>query len=241
MTRRLDTRQAPRLDSLSNVGQLSSSIRELRGGTVELKCELVESLAREQKRLALLLHDTLAQSLTAARIHARLAKKKLANSPDSAPSLDELERVLESSVQELQLLMRWLRAPAFDSVGLVSALTELAGLASTLVPTQFEPPGAELDADRAVELQLLRVTQVILFDIVRRPKTERVTVSLRSEEEGVVLRIDAGGGEVCSGASASLLEAEIEAIGGTFAVDEEKPSDAGIGATRVECRLPKHL
>jgi glucose-6-phosphate-specific signal transduction histidine kinase len=241
MTRRLDTRHAPRIDSLSKVADLSSSIRELRGGSVELKCELVESLAREQKRLALLLHDTLAQSLTAARIHARLAKKKLASTPEGAPVLDDLERILESSVGELQLLMRWLRAPEVDSVGFVSALTELTGLASTLVPTHFEPPRAELDTDRAIELQLVRVAQLTLFDIIRRRTAECVTVSLRSEEEDVVLCIHERGGEACSGASASILEAEVQAIGGAFDVHDEKPSGAGRGATRVVCRLPKHL
>lgn len=241
MTKRLDRLDAPRFDAVPNGGALSSSIREVRGSSVALKNEMIESLVREQKRLAGLLHDTLAQSLTAARIHARLAKKKLANAPAGAPVLDELERILESSVEELQFLMRWLRASDVDSSGLVPALMELTAFASTKVPARFEPPSGALDADRCVELELFRVAQLTLFEVLQRRTAESVTVALRTEEDGVVLSIHECGGDVGSETWVSLLEAEVEAIGGTLAVQKEKRSDGTASGTRLVCRLPKHL
>lgn len=241
MTKRPDTLDAPRVDSMPSGARFPSSIREVRGASVALKNEMVESLASDQKRFARLLHDTLAQSLTAARIHARLAKKKLTNAPGGAPVLDELERILESSVEELQFLMRWLRAPNVDSPGLVPALRELTALASTKVPAHFEPPRGAVDADRSVELELFRVAQLTLLDVLQRRTAESVTVALRTEEDGVVLSIHECGGDVCSETWVSLLEAEVEAIGGALAVQKEKRSDGTASGTRLVCRLPKHL
>lgn len=239
MTKRLGTPQGPRIDSLAKVASLAPLAE--RADTIQIKRELVESLAREQKRFAQMLHDTLAQSLTAARIHARLAKKKLSGAADTPSGLEELERVVETAVNELQWLMLWHRAADFDSYELVPALECLADLTSGRVPTQFDPPGVEFDADRAVELQMVRVAQVTLLDILARRTAQSATLSLCCEADELVLCIDECGSEPSPVSWASLLKAEIAAIGGTFAVVEAKPMRAGPAITRVVCRLPKRL
>lgn len=238
MTRVPEAPSAP-AELMTKIAELSGALATEREERVRLERVLAQALAKEQQRVAELLHDSLTQSLTAARIHARLCKRQLQSGVCEPEGLDELERVLEISVDELQGLMRWLRSSELETTRLEAALADLAAFAAIKVPTRFIAPKVPIVADRAIELQLLRVAQLTLFDIVRHRTADAVVLILASDGPHVVLTVQEHAASPTPRAWNSLLEQEVTAIRGayTFQAGDANPP----GGASVVCRLPARL
>ncbi|MGW0608209.1 HAMP domain-containing sensor histidine kinase [Streptomyces sp. NPDC002640] len=247
LTRRMATvdllRPGQRLPE-SGTGEVADVIRTFNAMLERLEQERVASSARvlsaqesERRRVAQELHDEVGQSMTA----VLLALKRAADTADP-PLRDELRQIQEAtrgSLDEVRRLLRRLRPGVLEDLGLVSALTALAGdfATHTGLTVRRDFAGDLQPLDPTTELVLYRVAQESLTNAARHADAETVTVRLRRDPDAVELAVtDDGRGirRLCEGAGIRGMRERALLVGASL---EVVPGPNG-GGTTVRLTVP---
>jgi two-component system, NarL family, sensor histidine kinase UhpB len=136
----------------------------------------------ERQRLAQELHDELGQSLTAIKVMAVTATHERANIPGIAESIshicDHLMQVVRSMMQQLHPLI-------LSELGLKAAVEDLVLHYSARHPEltlDLTCDDQVDDLEQAITIQLYRVVQECLTNIVRHAQADKVTIDLAIEQ-----------------------------------------------------------
>jgi PAS domain S-box-containing protein len=201
---------------------------------------LVSAVEEERARIAEDIHDDSIQAITAAGMRLQILRRTIAD-PGALELLGELEETIQLAIARLRHLLFELRPPALEDEGLSAAvamyLDETAGDAETryrLDDRLTSQPAAET---RTI---LYRIVQEALANIRKHAAAPAVTVLLREQDGGYLVRVaDDGVGFVPESAPlpghlglASMRE-RVALAGGWLRVD----STPGQGTT-VEVWLP---
>ena len=139
----------------------------------------------ERKRIARGLHDEVGQVLTGVLL--QLDAVEADTSGDVARAKESVRHALE----EVRRISQELRPEMLEHLGLTSALTELSRsfdrLPGIRVESRIDREPYVLAPD--VELAIYRIAQESLTNVVRHAHASKVTLTLGSEAENVVLRI----------------------------------------------------
>jgi len=144
----------------------------------------------ERLRLARELHDDTIQSLIALKQRVQLARmphKK--GSP--IPELEELEGLIEQTIDDLRRTTRALRPIYLEDLGLVAALEMLVretGQSSGL-PIDFNASGTEHRLPADVELALYRMVQEALNNAVHHAQARDISLRIEFTPQSVKLEI----------------------------------------------------
>jgi signal transduction histidine kinase len=147
----------------------------------------------ERLRLARELHDDTIQSLIALKQRAQLAHMAKKGSP--APELEELETLIEQTIDDLRRTTRALRPIYLEDLGLVAALEMLAretGQGSGL-PVEFSSSGSERRLPPEAELALYRMAQEALNNAVHHAQAQHITICINFSSQVPVLEISDDG------------------------------------------------
>jgi signal transduction histidine kinase len=195
----------------------------------------VAAIDAEREGTAQLLHDTLAQSLNAARLYARVTRDTLQRTcPEASTTFAELEKVIQSAADEFQGLVRWLRPAQLEGADLVAALEDLCQLVSRTVPCELRCPKDPIEAAAESKAELLRIAQLALHAMVQWRQTNAVELELGFDDTHLVLALRAATERPLPNDREALLTARARMNGGTFQIQHE----VGRGSTWT-CRLPK--
>jgi two-component system sensor histidine kinase UhpB len=193
---------------------------------------------RERLRVARELHDEIGQTLTAVTLQAERAADNGAADPTA-----ELRRIADDirhSLDDVRRIARELRPEALDDLGLINALITLCSRVSAQgalrVERELEAGLPKLESD--VELVIYRVAQESLTNIVRHAHASRATVSLKAQNEAVILLVRDDGrglpGELPKGtAGLGGMRERALLVGGRLTIRSEP--DHG---TEVELEVP---
>lgn len=185
---------------------IERQLQQLTGRMLRLQDE-------ERRRIARELHDGLAQEIFALTIDLAHLEAQLSDSPaDLRSLLNESLALGEQALQEVRTISYLLHPPLLEQAGLVSAVRcYLEGF------TRRSGIEAEFEVDEGIgrlgieiETALFRIVQEGLANIARHASSARARVSLRKEEEQVILRIEDFG---CGLPSALPRSAENEVLG----------------------------
>lgn len=171
---------APALDALGLAVQLQHS----REGIVSAREE-------ERRRIRRELHDGLGSALAGIALTLEAAS----NSPGSEIDvlIDDARDQTHAAVADVRRIVRDLRPPALDDLGLVGALRAHADkLAPLRVELDVDPDLTALPA--AVETAFYRVACEALTNVVRHARAGRCWVTLHVGDGEVELRIEDDGG-----------------------------------------------
>jgi len=194
----------------------------------------VATIDAHQQELAQLLHDTLAQSLNAARMYARVTRGAVERAcPDASETAATLEAALRDAAEELQGLIRWLRPARLEDADLAARLAELSELASRTLPCEFRCK-TQVRAAPEVEAEVLRIAQLALHGLVRRSGATASQLDLDVDQEGLVLSLRASGATAVP-SEWQRLEPRAAMFGGRV---EARQDHESVGLT---CRLPSRL
>ncbi len=219
----------------AQIAELTRELESERAARQARERALLEAVDSEQQRLAQLLHDTSSQSLSAARIYARVTRDVVHRiSPEAATAVMRLEQVLQTAADELQALMRWLRPARLDGLELIAALEDLSQLASRTMPCEFRCPATTIDADVESQAELLRIAQLALHTSMRRSSGQTMACVLQVDARHLVLEMRASWQRPLPGDLEELLAERARVMDGSFTVQDER----GPGCT-LTCRLPK--
>ena len=210
---------------------------------VAIARDISERIELERERIGREIHDGLGQRLTALTMLVTSIEKKTAarNAPE-AVKLRELLSHLNETATEAQTLARGLApVPEFQG-GLATALKSLTQSINESAKIQCElklsrPASVK---DRALALQLYRITQEAVNNAVKHAKARNIAVELTTRRGLIQLKVsDDGKGIVPSklahgGAGMHIMRYRADIIGATLNVQSEK----GKGTT-VTCTLPK--
>jgi two-component system, NarL family, sensor histidine kinase UhpB len=194
--------------------------------------------AQEAERVGIArdLHDEVGQVLTGVLLQLNSIAE---TAPEHRTDLDEARRSVRRALDEVRRISSELRPEMLEHLGLVSALTELA-------TTFARVAGVRVDRDFAtslpklapeVELAVYRIAQEGLTNIVRHAEASRVTITLDSGHDSVVLRVvddgrGFGGDPVEHGGLRSMRERAL-LVGGALAIKE-----APTGGVEIRLEVP---
>ena len=144
----------------------------------------------ERHRLARELHDETIQSLIALNQRVQFAQMNI-DEDSMTDQLDEIQKMTETTIQDLRRLTRALRPLYLDDLGLVAALDMLARETrdTTTIPVDFQRSGRERRLPAEVELTLYRMAQEGLSNIQRHAQAMRASLQIEFTPQQVVLTI----------------------------------------------------
>lgn len=194
--------------------------------------------AQEAERVGIArdLHDEVGQVLTGVLLQLNSIAE---TAPQHRTDLDEARQSVRRALDEVRRISSELRPEMLEHLGLVSALTELATtfarVAGVGVDRGFATSLPKLTPE--VELAVYRIAQESLTNIARHAEATRVTITLDSGRDSVVLRVaDDGrgfrGAPVEHGGLRSMRERAL-LVGGALAI-----KDAPEGGVEVRLEVP---
>ena len=223
----------------ARVTERTEELTESRQRLRALGAELTVTEQRERQRLAVALHDELAQLLYLIEINLNLAKQQPMQ-PPLAKIITEVEEVTNKAMTYTRTLMSQLSPPALFQSGLPMALQWLAEqiqqhnlFVSLQVKTEI-PTMPEAQA-----LLLLQSSRELLFNCVKHAKTHEATITLEQVDGSLCIQIsDQGAGfdladaskkahSPTSGFGLSSIRERMLSLGGRF----ELESSPGNGTT----------
>jgi signal transduction histidine kinase len=146
----------------------------------------------ERTRLAQELHDTVEQTLTGIALQLDTAAKLYQSKPENALNHLELARNLMSKSQiEMRRSVWDLRRRALEQFDLSGALQESARQIThgTGIEIQLETTGPVQALPEVVEVNLLRIGQEALTNVIKHSKASQVNIELAFGPQQVVLQV----------------------------------------------------
>jgi len=150
----------------------------------------------ERTRLAQELHDTVEQTLTGIALQLDTAAKLYESKPDNALNHLELARNLMAKSQiEMRRSVWDLRRRALEQFDLSGALRESARQIThgTPIQVELETSGPVQALPEVVEVNLLRIGQEALTNVIKHSKASRVKIELAFGPQQVALQIKDNG------------------------------------------------
>ena len=223
------------------------NIRERRLADAKLKKltqRVFDAQEEERGRVARELHDGISQILVGVRYALDVARRRLAQGDARASeTLDKGIDNLSSAIQEVRRISRDLRPGVLDDLGLgpaLKALVEDFG-SRTGIETGFETVVFRNRLDEDAKIALYRIAQEALTNIERHADATKVTVMVRGQSNGAIMRIRDNGrgivrrdsdGNPTSGLGLRNMQERIEQLQGSLRVISGKTG------TVIEARVP---
>lgn len=205
----------------------------------QLEQAILETSAREQRRIGQDLHDGLGQHLTGVAFLSKVHEQKLADrSLPEAADAAKIVGLVNEAIYKTRQLARGLLPVLSDSFGLMSALQQWASEVEELfhIECRFECEEPVLNLDETCATHLYHVAQEAVHNAIEHGRAAHILIGLSAgEDEGALTVLDDGSGipEVCpnpSGIGLRTMKYRAEMIGGSLRV--ERRADRG---TRVTC------
>jgi len=187
------------------------------------------AVVEERQRIARELHDSVTQSLYSASLYINAAKMALSKGKDEvvAENLQELHNMTREAMLDMRLLIFELHPPILETEGLVTALqTRLESVeARSGIQAEFNVVG-EQRLPLSVEIELYRIAQEALTNVVKHAKAQQVSVYMQFDDDSFRMKVwDNGVGfdskkmNQSGGRGLSGIQERIERINGQLYVE----------------------
>lgn len=143
----------------------------------------LESQEQERKRIGADLHDSLGSLLWGAKVNASFIQKSIGMNESTTASYQELNQILDESIESVRRIAWELTPEAFHYSGLSASVTKLCDrLDGKGIKISFEEEGSRLwNDDRA--LQAFRVVQELVSNAVKHSGAASLSISMKWIEE----------------------------------------------------------
>jgi PAS domain S-box-containing protein len=204
------------------VAQRTQELAESRARLRALVAELTMTEERERRRLAVDLHDTLAQSLAVVNLYLWRVRELLGDQAHGASFkevLGNLETTVDDSIKYTRSLIAELSPPVLYDLGLPAAfrwLGEQMGRHGLRVEVDGPAEGFSLAQDDAVFL--FQCARELLWNVVKHGVTDRATVAYGRDGDRMSLAVSDNG----KGFDAQTMRANFDGRGhfGLFSIRE---------------------
>ena len=178
---------------------LEAEVLERRDAQQQIKAlfgRLVSSQEDERRRIARDIHDDFGQQITALRLSLELLRATVKDNAAAVKQVERTTQLAEEFDRSIDSLTGDLRPMSLDDLGLPAALENLLKGWSERTGVTAELACAENNSRRlppAIEVNLYRVTQEALHNVVKHAHATRVSVELRVGDDHTMLVIKDNG------------------------------------------------
>jgi PAS domain S-box-containing protein len=161
-----------------------------------LENELLEITEKERRRIALDLHDDLGQKLAGVALMTKgLALKLAKRSAEEASEAAKINSLVQETMSHASDLAHDLATLDLATKDLPTALSDLAARAEELfrISCKFGATGEAPVLEPGMVTQLYKVAQEALTNAIKHGKAKRVTISLRTGPDKLVLEVQNNG------------------------------------------------
>ncbi|WP_353828932.1 sensor histidine kinase [Agromyces sp. SYSU T0242] len=231
---RLDSAQSEALEPVC--AQLAAVLhgRRLARELDRSRRALLAAREDERRRIRDDLHDELGPTLAAATLTLGAAEREAAHDPGAAVHLvGEARQQVTHAVDDVRRIVRGLRPPALDDIGLVGAVRAYADAMTG--PVRVEVKGTTPALSAATEAAAYAIALEAISNAVRHSGGSRCTVSLEFDAGQLVLRVaDDGHGPGTGGVGvgSESMARRARELGGRLEVS------GGTTGTTVVARIP---
>jgi len=196
------------------------------GSESSLSAKLLEAQDDERRKISRELHDSVGQSLTAAKIGLAKLKKKI--KATELASLTEIEEMVDEALTEVRTVSYLLHPPTLDLMGLRTSIVWLAeGFEErTGISTAVEGPELLPQFETAIETALFRIVQESLTNVHKHATASAVTISIAVASDEFQLKIHddgAGFGDSCrEGVGIGGMRERLKELNGSLEVRSSK-------------------
>ncbi|MDT7741974.1 MAG: hypothetical protein QOE59_1052, partial [Actinomycetota bacterium] len=212
--------------------------RALADDVATSRTAIVAAREEERRRLRRDLHDGLGPVLTGIGYRADAARNLVPTDPDRATDLlAALRGDVAEAIEDVRRLVRALRPPSRDELGLRGALLRHFEAASTAGVVVLEHPGMLPSLPAAVEAAAYRIATEGVVNAVRHARPAHVVVGLAVADRGLEVTVadDGAGGEAwVPGVGLTAMRERADEVGGRL---EAGPRPEG-GRVRAWLPLP---
>jgi signal transduction histidine kinase len=209
--------------------EIAARLEEVRGS----RMRVIEAGQKERTRLERDLHDGAQQRLIALSLDLRMLQRKLEDDPAARAQLEDAQREITRSLDELRDIARGLHPAVLSAHGLAVALEQVAARAAVPVDLAVDVGGR---LPEPVEVAAYYVVTESLANIGKHAQATAASVTVfRSEEDLVVEVVDngIGGANTDRGSGIRGLADRVEALGGRVRVWTPHG-----GGTRLRAEIP---
>jgi signal transduction histidine kinase len=169
--------------------RLESQIRARTAELRDLADHLVNAREDERRRLARELHDEMGGLLTAMKLELARLKRV----PDLPPLAHErvagFEKRVNAGISLKRQIVENLRPSSLDQLGLKPALEMLCRDTATISGLHIHTELAAVDVDKEIELNLYRVVQESLNNVIKYADAKQVWIKLQATADGLRLTV----------------------------------------------------
>jgi signal transduction histidine kinase len=213
----------------------------------DLSQRLLNLQEEERQRIAMELHDSTSQHLTALSLNIMTLKRRVRSTEDVDRIFAEMEKSVEEAQKEIRVFSYLLYPPHLEHDGLkatvqgyIEGFSVRAGISSKI------SIAAEVDG-LAIELQrsILRIVQEALTNVHHHASAKQVEVRIELNDDGLIVRIDDDGKGVANsrgrrnqdrwhlGVGVPGMRARLRQFGGALEIGSTKRG------TTVVARIPR--
>lgn len=198
----------------------------------------------ERRRLSQELHDELGQSLTAIKVMAVTAGRSQAGAVDIKQTTDVIVSICDHLMTVVRSMMRQLHPLVLTELGLKATMEDLLNHWSIRNPDlklTIDCPEAVDHLEQKIAIQVYRVVQECLTNIVRHAQASHASITLAIESQpvsGVALRLkvtDDGQGctvdNINTGFGLLSMKERINSLGGDFTLQAQPQQGMSVIAT----------
>jgi serine/threonine protein kinase/DNA-binding NarL/FixJ family response regulator len=180
--------------------------------------DTVSAVEAERRRLAGLLHRSLAEPLNLLLSQANAYEQTLGANPTARMAVSVLASLARQTLQQVRDMESNLHPTILETLGLEPALEALASQAMRVhglrITLALERMREQLPPQ--VELALFRAAQDALDRAIRHAHASQVTIQLERRDEQLTLRLADNGIGTAGGEALRAARQRIEQLGGTF-------------------------
>jgi signal transduction histidine kinase len=214
------------------------TIRERTGTLQVLSSHMLKSEESYKKKIALELHEGLAQTLSAIKLHVEhLQRGNSADNPHR-PSLEAMLPVLREAIQEVRAIASELRPSSIDDFGLLLTIQRLC--------RDIEQKHPPLAVDQQIRVEesgipphlkiiLYRIVASVLDDMALHTRNSRITLGLWRSDGTLTLTIDDTSADALDNTAIPLANIDPELSAGFARMEELATLSGG------EFRASRHL
>lgn len=226
-------------DSIAKaINHMSDELNDAHKQNQALTQHSLEIQEEERRRLSQELHDEFGQSLTAIKVMAVTAAHEKS---DTKTITDSIIEICDHLMTVVRSMMKQLHPLILTELGLKATLEDLLShWKNRAIPTSFslQVDDAVDSLDRTIVIQVFRVIQESLTNIIRHANASHATISLKIQHDSETLALlvsDNGQGcdlnKIPAGFGLQGIAERIKLLGGEFKIQSQPGKGLQIEAT----------
>ncbi|PUZ20670.1 Histidine kinase [Chitinophaga costaii] len=158
---------------------------------------VLQGQEQERKRIAEDLHDEVGAQLSVLKLNLGSLQQQAKNGHNDGERLKEIRDFADTIIQELRFISQRLHPQSLDNLGLANALDSFCSLMNKNRKTkiQFQCPENTQPVDRTVALNIYRVVQELINNILKHAQASQVIIHYQTCSTQLLIEItDDGNG-----------------------------------------------